>query len=107
MDRTNYTEKADQKHENKRFVMRIDRVEQQDLYVLHFYFANGQQRIIDFEPYLKTRKAYLKYLDPDLFSKYKTRASLIYWPGNIIDFPSWMLLGDNPPGTIIPLESKS
>ena len=98
MDPINNIQKDNQEHKDHRDLNPILTIEQMGNYILHFVFSDKQEVTINFKSYLQRRKSFDKYLDPSLFSQWKIKGSMIYWPGNIFDFPSWILLRENPPG---------
>ena len=67
----------------------IVRAEQVATYRLRLSFSNGVQRVIDFEPFLRTSRNPMirAYLDPDKFANFKIEYGNLLWDDYGLCFP--------------------
>jgi len=62
-------------------------------YIIHFYFSDGVEKIIDFSEFLKNAKSSMtrKYLDKKMFEKFTISYGDIIWNNFEMCFPIWDL----------------
>lgn len=61
-------------------------------YIIHFFFDDGFEIIIDFEPRIRKHAIYKRFLKPENFVKFKVEhGTRLSWPGNVLDFNNWQL----------------
>jgi len=69
-----------------------------DVFVLG-KMKRGSSVIIDFEKYLRKREIFYRFLDKDLFARFKTKhgGAVLTWNGNVLDFPAYAFLSVDSP----------